>query len=78
MSASSTIVMASIMSLPISTTAVLIGSIIGVGLIGENDPGSGNAVDKQVLLNIIGGWFLTLIVGLFGTPIIYFFIKYFA
>jgi len=72
MSAASTILLASILSLPISTTAILIGSIVGVGLIGDE---SGNAIDKQVLYNIVSGWFLTVIVGLIGTPIIYILIK---
>jgi len=72
MSAASTILLASILSLPISTTAILIGSIVGVGLIGDEH---GNAVDKQVLYNIVGGWFLTVIVGLLGTPVIYILIK---
>jgi PiT family inorganic phosphate transporter len=72
MSAASTILLASILSLPISTTAILIGSIVGVGLIGDE---SGNAVDKIVLFNIISGWFLTVIVGLLGTPVIYIIIK---
>jgi PiT family inorganic phosphate transporter len=72
MSAASTILLASILSLPISTTAILIGSIVGVGLIGDE---SGNAVDKQVLYNIVSGWFLTVIVGLLGTPVIFLLIK---
>jgi len=72
MSAAATILLASILSLPISTTAILIGSIVGVGLIGDE---SGNSIDKQVLYNIVSGWFLTVIVGLLGTPVIFLLIK---
>jgi len=66
---------ASFWSIPISTTAILIGSIVGVGFIGENGSLNFNAVDKQVLFNIVSGWFWTLIVGVLGTPVIYLVIR---
>jgi len=66
---------ASFLSIPISTTAILIGSIVGVGFVGENGGLNLNAVDKQVLFNIVSGWFWTLIVGVLGTPVIYLVIR---
>jgi len=74
-SAAGTIVVASFWSIPISTTAILIGSIVGVGFIGENGSLNFNAVDKQVLFNIVSGWFWTLIVGVLGTPVFYLVIR---
>jgi len=74
LSGASTILLASTLSLPISTTAILIGGIVGVGLVGEE---SGAAIDKIVLFKIISGWVLTVLVGLIGTPLIYSLLKLF-
>eukprot|EP01124_Arcella_intermedia_P017991 TRINITY_DN2496_c0_g1_i2.p1 TRINITY_DN2496_c0_g1~~TRINITY_DN2496_c0_g1_i2.p1 ORF type:complete len:403 (-),score=72.03 TRINITY_DN2496_c0_g1_i2:8-1216(-) len=67
-----TILLASSLSMPISTTAILIGGIVGAGLVGEE---GGKALDKEVLLKIVGGWVVTVLVGLIGTPIIYLVLK---
>jgi len=63
-----TILLASTFSLPISTTAILVGGIVGVGLVGDD---SGAAIDKVVLFRIVRGWIVTVLVGLIGTHIIY-------
>jgi len=69
LSGATTILFASTLSLPISTTAILIGGIVGVGVVGD-ESGTGG-VDKQVLLKIVSGWVLTVVVGLLGTPLVY-------
>jgi len=74
LSGATTILFASAMSLPISTTAILIGGIVGVGVVGDDSGTSG--VDKQVLLKIVSGWVLTVVVGLLGTPLVYVVIQF--
>lgn len=53
--AATTILVCSRLGLPISTTHVLVGSVIGVGFMRGM-----SALDTRVILNIISSWFLTL------------------
>ncbi len=55
MAATATVLMCTLMGLPISTTHVLVGSIIGVGMA----RGIG-AVDMNVTRNIFGAWLITV------------------
>ncbi len=53
--AATTILICSRLGLPISTTHVLVGSVIGVGFMRGM-----SALDTRVILNIISSWFLTI------------------
>ncbi|MFN3534039.1 MAG: inorganic phosphate transporter [Desulfatiglandales bacterium] len=53
--AATTILVCSRLGLPISTTHVLVGSVIGVGFMRGM-----SALDTRVILNIISSWFLTI------------------
>lgn len=53
--AATTILVCSRLGLPVSTTHVLVGSVIGVGFMRGM-----SALDMRVILNIISSWFLTL------------------
>eukprot|EP01125_Pyxidicula_operculata_P002871 TRINITY_DN1271_c0_g2_i4.p1 TRINITY_DN1271_c0_g2~~TRINITY_DN1271_c0_g2_i4.p1 ORF type:complete len:408 (+),score=78.61 TRINITY_DN1271_c0_g2_i4:187-1410(+) len=85
--AACTVLFASTLSLPISTTAVLVGSVAGIGFMrsekaiqnkdsvpNPNQPTS-NGVDKSMLLKIVLGWILTVFVGFCGTAVTYSIIK---
>lgn len=54
--ASVSVLLATVMGLPISTTAVLIGSIAGVGLASGGQSG----LDLRLLGRIVAGWIITL------------------
>ena len=56
--AASTVVLASTLGLPVSTTHIAVGAVLGVGLA----RGIG-AVDLRVLVNIVVSWVVTLPVG---------------
>ncbi|RTZ96597.1 MAG: phosphate permease [Deltaproteobacteria bacterium] len=70
LAAASTVVLASRTGLPVSTTHILVGSVLGVGLtrcIG--------AFDLRVVMNIIISWLVTLPVGAILAIVFFFFLK---
>ena len=70
LAAASTVVLASRTGLPVSTTHILVGSVLGVGLA----RGIG-ALDLRVVMNIIISWLVTLPAGALLAMIFFFFLK---
>ncbi len=70
LAAASTVVLASRTGLPVSTTHILVGSVLGVGLA----RGIG-ALDLRVVFNIIISWLVTLPAGAFMAMIFFFILK---
>ncbi|MEN8199593.1 MAG: inorganic phosphate transporter [Thermodesulfobacteriota bacterium] len=70
LAAASTVVLASRTGLPVSTTHILVGSVLGVGLA----RGIG-ALDLRVVLNIIVSWIVTLPAGAVMAMAFFFFLK---
>ena len=70
LAAASTVVIASRTGLPVSTTHILVGSVLGVGLA----RGIG-ALDLRVVLNIIISWLVTLPVGALLAMLFFFTLK---
>jgi PiT family inorganic phosphate transporter len=70
LAAASTVVLASRTGLPVSTTHILVGSVLGVGLA----RGIG-ALDLRVVMNIIISWLVTLPAGAVMAMAFYFFLK---
>ncbi len=70
LAAASTVVLASRTGLPVSTTHILVGSVLGVGLA----RGIG-ALDLRVVMNIIISWLVTLPAGAVMAMIFFFFLK---
>jgi PiT family inorganic phosphate transporter len=70
LAAASTVVIASRTGLPVSTTHILVGAVLGVGLAG----GLG-ALDLRVVLNIIISWVVTLPAGGIMAMFFYFTLK---
>ncbi|MCI5220306.1 MAG: anion permease [Candidatus Electrothrix sp. LOE2] len=70
LAAASTVVLASRTGLPVSTTHILVGSVLGVGLA----RGIG-ALDLRVVLNIIISWLVTLPAGAIMAMIFFFILK---
>jgi len=70
LAAASTVVLASRTGLPVSTTHILVGSVLGVGLA----RGIG-ALDLRVVLNIIISWIVTLPAGALMAMVFFFFLK---
>ncbi|MCI5224326.1 MAG: anion permease, partial [Candidatus Electrothrix sp. AR4] len=70
LAAASTVVLASRTGLPVSTTHILVGSVLGVGLA----RGIG-ALDLRVVLNIIISWLVTLPAGAVMAMAFFFFLK---
>lgn len=70
LAAASTVVLASRTGLPVSTTHILVGSVLGVGLA----RGIG-ALDLRVVLNIIISWLVTLPAGAVMAMVFFFFLK---
>ncbi len=70
LAAASTVVLASRTGLPVSTTHILVGSVLGVGLA----RGIG-ALDLRVVLNIIISWVVTLPAGAIMAMIFFFILK---
>eukprot|EP01130_Rhizamoeba_saxonica_P011846 TRINITY_DN4941_c0_g1_i3.p1 TRINITY_DN4941_c0_g1~~TRINITY_DN4941_c0_g1_i3.p1 ORF type:complete len:294 (+),score=69.12 TRINITY_DN4941_c0_g1_i3:470-1351(+) len=68
-----TVMLATALSLPISTTSVLVGSVAGTGMVKDKD-GSGG-VDRSILYKIVGGWVLTIIVGFSVSLVLYVILK---
>ena len=69
-SAAATVMMASAVGLPVSTTQTLVGAILGVGLAG----GIG-AINMRVVRNIFLSWFITLPAGAIMAVIFYYMLK---
>jgi len=69
-SAACTIVLASKMGLPISTTHTLVGAVLGVGLA----RGIG-ALNLRTILDIIISWIVTIPIGAGGAIIFYYILK---
>ncbi len=69
-SAATTILLASKLGLPISTTHTLVGAVLGVGIA----RGMG-ALNLRVLKDIIGAWVITIPAGAFFTVLTYYFLK---
>ena len=70
LAAATTVVLASRTGLPVSTTHILVGSVLGVGLA----RGIG-ALDLRVVLNIIISWLVTLPAGAIMAMLIFFTLK---
>lgn len=70
LAAASTVVLASRTGLPVSTTHILVGSVLGVGLA----RGIG-ALDLRVVLNIVISWLVTLPAGAIMAMVFFFFLK---
>ncbi len=70
LAAASTVVLASRTGLPVSTTHILVGSVLGVGLA----RGIG-ALDLRVVMNIIISWLVTLPAGAVMAMVFFFFLK---
>ncbi len=70
LAAASTVVLASRTGLPVSTTHILVGAVLGVGLA----RGIG-ALDLRVVMNIIISWIVTLPAGALLAMIFFFFLK---
>jgi len=70
LAAASTVVLASRTGLPVSTTHILVGSVLGVGLA----RGIG-ALDLRVVLNIVISWVVTLPAGAVMAMVFFFFLK---
>ncbi len=70
LAAASTVVLASRTGLPVSTTHILVGAVLGVGLA----RGIG-ALDLRVVMNIIISWLVTLPVGAILAVVFFFFLK---
>ncbi len=70
LAAASTVVIASRTGLPVSTTHILVGAILGVGLA----RGIG-ALDLRVILNIIISWVVTLPAGALMAMLFFFTLK---
>jgi PiT family inorganic phosphate transporter len=70
LAAASTVVLASKTGLPVSTTHILVGSVLGVGLA----RGIG-ALDLRVVMNIIISWLVTLPAGAVLAMVFFFFLK---
>ncbi len=70
LAAASTVVLASRTGLPVSTTHILVGSVLGVGLA----RGIG-ALDLRVVLNIVISWIVTLPAGAVLAMVFFFFLK---
>ncbi|HHD56746.1 MAG TPA: inorganic phosphate transporter, partial [Desulfobulbaceae bacterium] len=70
LAAASTVVLASRTGLPVSTTHILVGSVLGVGMA----RGIG-ALDLRVVMNIIISWLVTLPAGAVLSIVFFFFLK---
>ncbi|BDD87808.1 inorganic phosphate transporter [Desulfofustis limnaeus] len=70
LAAAATVVIASRTGLPVSTTHILVGAVLGVGLA----RGMG-AIDLRVLLDIVISWLVTLPAGAFMAMFFYFTLK---
>jgi len=70
LAAASTVVFASRTGLPVSTTHILVGAVLGVGLA----RGIG-ALDLRVVMNIIISWLVTLPAGAIMAMVFFFFLK---
>ena len=70
LAAASTVVLASRTGLPVSTTHILVGAVLGVGLA----RGIG-ALDLRVVMNIIISWLVTLPAGAVMAMVFFFFLK---
>ncbi len=70
LAAATTVVLASRTGLPVSTTHILVGSVLGVGLA----RGIG-ALDMRVVMNIIISWLVTLPAGAVLSILFFFFLK---
>ena len=81
MSAAVTVIIASFLGLPVSSTHIAIGGILGIGFFRQwkkhNDGDDKEYVDKSILKQILLAWIITLpasalIAGISFTSIIYF------
>jgi PiT family inorganic phosphate transporter len=70
LAAATTVVLASRTGLPVSTTHILVGSVLGVGLA----RGIG-AIDLRVVINIVVSWLVTLPIGAFLAMFFFFTLK---
>ncbi len=70
LAAASTVVLASRTGLPVSTTHILVGAVLGVGLA----RGIG-ALDLRVVFNIVISWIVTLPAGALMAMVFFFFLK---
>ncbi|MBF0283394.1 MAG: inorganic phosphate transporter [Magnetococcales bacterium] len=70
LSAATVVVLASKTGMPVSTTHIAVGSVIGVGL--ARGVGS---IDLRVLLNIVISWLITVPAGALGSAVLFFLLK---
>eukprot|EP01126_Amoeba_proteus_P058039 TRINITY_DN7445_c0_g1_i10.p1 TRINITY_DN7445_c0_g1~~TRINITY_DN7445_c0_g1_i10.p1 ORF type:complete len:410 (-),score=84.59 TRINITY_DN7445_c0_g1_i10:331-1560(-) len=73
MGASTTVVLGTILGIPLSTTSVLIGSIAGTGLVRKANE---EAFNKKLLAEIVVSWVVTLVIGFCMTSVVYWLMKY--
>jgi len=72
--AATTVTLATIIGLPISTTSVLVGAIAGTGVIRGDRKDKG--IHKWVLGKIIVSWILTFVVGYCLCIVIFFLLRF--
>ena len=71
MATSTTVVLASYMGFPISTTHTLVGAVIGVGLVN-----SVKALDLKQILKIFLSWIITIPIGAVFTIVFYLILRF--
>jgi phosphate/sulfate permease len=71
-SAAITIILASKLGIPISTTHTLVGAVLGVGM-----ARGFTALNLKILRNIVISWVITIPVGAIGVIIVFYILKFF-
>eukprot|EP01119_Soliformovum_irregulare_P019883 TRINITY_DN6386_c0_g1_i1.p1 TRINITY_DN6386_c0_g1~~TRINITY_DN6386_c0_g1_i1.p1 ORF type:complete len:477 (-),score=120.49 TRINITY_DN6386_c0_g1_i1:1429-2859(-) len=77
MAAASTVVLATYLALPVSTTTTLVGSVTGTGFVKPVYGTAEGRINKKEILKIVAGWFLTVCVGALGSAVLYILLKLF-
>lgn len=75
LSTATTVLFASLLGLPISTTHTSVGSVTGTGIV----PGSTSAggINRKMLWKILAGWIVTIFAGCLGTVLLYLLLRIF-
>jgi len=75
LSTATTVLLASLLGLPISTTHTSVGSVTGTGIV----PGSTSAggINRKMLWKILAGWIVTIFAGCLGTVLLYLLLRIF-
>jgi len=69
--AATTVILATYLSLPISTTTTLVGSVTATGFVKSTTDSPIRPVDKKLLLKILASWIFTLLIGISLTAALY-------